>query len=101
MDFLSGCGNEFILIGRHNMNFFDKYHIMRRLLIVAFSFCLLIITYKIFCNGVTNLDVFKVSIYVSFSGIITFMLKFYFDSRNIEIKSDIKMKEKKGKENEC
>ena len=82
------------------MNWIDKHHIIRRLLILIYSGFLLMITYKIFCNGVT-IDVFKVSIYVSFSGIITFMLKFYFDSRNIEIKGDIKMKEKKEKKNEC
>jgi len=79
------------------MNIVDKYHIIRRLLILIYSGFLLMITYKIFCNGVI-IDVFKVSVYVSFSGIITFMLKFYFDSRNIEIKDNLKNKEEKEKE---
>ena len=70
------------------MNWFDKYHIIRRLLIAFYSYFLLRITYNIFCTDIT-VDVFKVSIYVSFSGIITFMLKFYFDSRNIEIKGKL------------
>jgi len=73
------------------MNWFDKYHVMRRLLILFYSAFLLVITYKIFCDGVA-IDVFKVSIYVSFAGIITFMLKFYFDSRNLEIKGKIDQK---------
>jgi len=33
-------------------------------------------------------DALKVSAYVSFAGIITFMIKFYHDSRNIEIKNN-------------
>ena len=68
---------------------------MRRLLLVAFTSILLIITYKIFCNGVV-MDVLKVSVYVSFSGLIGFMLKFYFDSRDIEIKDQLETKDKKG-----
>ena len=71
------------------MDWFDRHHIMRRLLLGVFTCVLLIITYKIFCDGVMNLDAFKVSVYVAFSGIITFMLKFYFDSRNIEIRGGI------------
>ena len=70
------------------IDYFDKHHIMRRLLLVAFTSILLMITYKIFCTDV-KMDVFKVSVYVSFSGLMGFMLKFYFDSRDIEIKGKI------------
>jgi len=72
------------------MDWFDRHHIIRRLLLAAFTSVLLIITYKIFCDGVKDLDAFKVSVYISFSGLIGFMLKFYFDSRDIEIRNKIK-----------
>jgi len=63
----------------------DKYHIVRRSLLYIYSGFYLRITYRMFCEGIP-LDVFKVSAYVTFTGIITFMLKFYFNSRDKEIK---------------
>ena len=69
-------------------DFIDKHHIVRRLLIVIYSFFLLKITYRLLCEGIP-INAFNTTVYVSFAGIITFMLKFYFDSRNIEIKGKI------------
>ena len=67
------------------MNWIDKYHIIRRLLLGVFAYYFLKITYNIFCNGLP-LDAFKVTVYITFAGIITFMVKFYYDSRDKEIK---------------
>lgn len=68
------------------MNWIDKYHAIRRLLLAIFAYFFLKITNHIFCDGVAS-DALKISVYVSFSGIITFMIKFYYDSRNIEIRN--------------
>jgi len=68
---------------------------MRRLLLVAFTSILLIITYKIFCNGVV-MDVLKVSVYVSFSGLIGFMLNFILTVGILKLKISWKLKIKKG-----
>jgi len=73
------------------MNWFDKYHIIRRLLLAVYTFYHLKITYHLFCNGIP-LDAFKVSVYVTFSGLIGYMVKFYYNSRDIEIKDNIKEK---------
>ena len=69
------------------MNWIDKYHIIRRLLLAVFSYFFLKITNHIFCDGMSS-DALKISVYVSFAGIITFMAKFYYDSRNIETKNN-------------
>jgi len=68
------------------MNWIDRYHIIRRLLLAFFTYFFLKITNHIFCDGVAS-DALKISVYVSFAGIITFIIKFYHDSRNIEIKN--------------
>jgi len=77
------------------MNWIDKHHIIRRLLLGIYSYFYLKITYHLFCNGVA-LDAFKVSAYVTFSGLIGYMVKFYYNSRDIGIKDQLKTKEKKG-----
>lgn len=77
------------------MSFFDKYHIIRRLLLGVYSYFYLKITYHLFCGGGT-LDVFKISAYVTFSGLIGYMVKFYYNSRDVEIKDQLKSKEKEG-----
>ena len=71
------------------MNWIDKYHIIRRLLLAVFAYLFLKITNHIFCDGVAS-DALKISVFVSFAGIITFMINFYYDSRNIEIKNNSK-----------
>lgn len=81
------------------MNWIDKYHIIRRALLIVFVYFFLKITDHIFCNGVT-LDAFKVSAYGIFTGIITFMIKFYYDSRNIEIKDNLKHPSRTEKRND-
>jgi len=65
------------------MNWIDKYHIIRRSLLIIFTYFFLKITYKIFFNGIT-LDTFKLSAYIFFGGIETFIVKFYHDSRDKE-----------------
>lgn len=65
------------------MNIIDKYHIIRRLLLAVFTYFFLLITYKIFFDGII-LDTYKLSAYLFFGGIITFMVKFYYDSRDKE-----------------
>ena len=67
------------------MNWLDKYHVIRRLLLIVFTYYFLNITYHLFYNGAT-LDAFKVSAYGIFAGIETLMIKFYHDSRDKEIK---------------
>lgn len=62
----------------------DKYHVVRRLLLIAFTYFFLKITYKLFCDGVA-LDAFKVSAYGIFAGMETLIIKFYHDSRDLEI----------------
>ena len=81
------------------MNWIDKYHVIRRILLAVFIYFFLKITNHIFYNGVI-LDAFKVSVYIAFSGIITFMIKFYYDSRNIEIKNNLKDSTKVEKKND-
>jgi len=66
------------------MNWIDKFHLIRRLLLGIFTYFFLLITYRLFCDGVA-LDAFKVSAYGIFAGIETLLIKFYLDSRNIEI----------------
>lgn len=66
------------------MNWLDKYHVIRRSLLIVFTYFFLTITYRLFCDGVA-LDAFRVSAYGIFAGIETLLIKFYLDSRNIEI----------------
>jgi len=66
------------------MNWIDRFHLIRRLLLGIFTYFFLLITYRLFCDGVV-LDAFKVSAYGIFAGIETLLIKFYLDSRNIEI----------------
>ena len=66
------------------MNWIDRFHLIRRLLLGIFTYFFLLITYRLFCDGVA-LDAFKVSAYGIFAGIETLLIKFYLDSRNIEI----------------
>ena len=65
-------------------NWIDRFHLIRRLLLGIFTYFFLLITYRLFCDGVA-LDAFKVSAYGIFAGIETLLIKFYLDSRNIEI----------------
>ena len=68
-------------------NWVNRYHLIRRLLLGIFTYFYLKITYHIFFVG-TSSDNLKISAYLSFAGIITFMIKFYYDSRNIEMKNN-------------
>ena len=65
------------------MNWVDKYHIIRRLLLFIFTSLFLYITYRIFFDGIT-LDTYKTGVYYFFGGIVLFMIKFYHDSRDRE-----------------
>ena len=65
------------------MNIIDKYHIVRRLLLVVFVCLFLFITYKIFFDGIV-LDTFKLGAYYFFGGIVLFMIKWYHNSRDKE-----------------
>ena len=69
-------------------DFIDQHHLMRRGLLITYSYFILNITHKLLCGEVA-INAFKVTVYGIFAGILTFMLKFYFDSRNIEIKGSI------------
>ena len=75
------------------MNWLDKYHVIRRSLLIVFTYFFLRITYKIFCDGIT-LDTFKLSAYIFFGGIETFIIKFYHDSRDLEIDNKEKINSK-------
>lgn len=65
------------------MNWIDRFHVIRRGLLIVFTIFFLKITYNLFCDGV-SLDAFKVSAYGIFAGIETLLIKFYLDSRNME-----------------
>lgn len=65
------------------MNIIDKYHIVRRLLLIVFTSFFLFITYRIFFDGIV-LDAFKLSAYIFFGGIVTFMVKWYHNTRDKE-----------------
>ncbi len=67
-------------------NFINKHHIIRRSLLIVFTYFFLKITYNIFLGEIT-LNIFMVSIYGIFTGIEILFIKFYFDSRNIEDKT--------------
>ena len=67
------------------MNWIDKYHVIRRVLLAIFIYVFLNITNKIFFDGII-LDTHKTGAYYFFGGIIIFMIKFYYDSRDKEIK---------------
>jgi len=68
-------------------NWVDRWHLIRRLLLAVFAYVYLNITNHIFFDGTAS-DTLKISAYVSFTGIITFMVKWYHDTRNSEIKGD-------------
>ena len=65
------------------MNWVDKFHVIRRILLAVFSYVYLNITNHIFFDGTAS-DTLKISAYVSFTGIITFMVKWYHDTRDKE-----------------
>ena len=65
------------------MNWVDKYHLIRRILLAVFTYFFLNITSHIFFGSIT-LDTFKLSAYIFFGGIETFIVKFYHDSRDKE-----------------
>ena len=69
-------------------DFIDQHHLMRRGLLITYSYIFLNITHKLLCGEVV-INAFKITAYGIFTGILTLMLKFYFDSRNIEIKGTI------------
>jgi len=71
------------------MNIIDKYHVIRRGLLIVFTYFFLKITYHLFYNGAT-LDAFKVSAYGIFAGIETLLIKFYLNSRSEEMKYEPK-----------
>ena len=66
------------------MNFIDKYHVIRRLLVFAITAIFLKVTLDIF-DG-TVLDTFRVTAYGIFCGLETLIIKFYLDSRDKEKK---------------
>jgi len=75
------------------MNWIDKHHVIRRLLLAFYSYFYLKITHHLFCGGGT-LDAFKVSAYLTFSGLIGYMVKYYYNSRDVEIKEQLKNNKK-------
>jgi len=66
------------------MNWIDKFHIIRRILVFAITFIFLKITINIFSS--ITLDTFKVTAYGLFCGMETLIIKFYLNSRDKEIK---------------
>jgi len=67
------------------MNWIDRFHLIRRLLLGIFTYFFLLITYRLFCDGVA-LDAFKVSAYGIFAGLETLFIRFYLNSRDLEDK---------------
>lgn len=67
-------------------DFISKYHLIRRILVLAITFIFLKTTLQIF-NG-TVLDTFKVTAYGIFAGIFTLIIKFYLQSGKDEAEGD-------------
>jgi hypothetical protein len=65
------------------LNFIDKYHIIRRSLLIVFTYFFFKVTYAIFCQGAA-LDAYKVSAYGIFAGMETLLIRFYLNSRDKE-----------------
>ena len=65
------------------MNWIDKFHLIRRLLLGIFTYFFLLITYRLFCDGVA-LDAFKVSAYGIFTSVEILFIKYYLNSRTDE-----------------
>jgi len=65
------------------MNIVDRFHLVRRVLLVVFVCLFLFITYKIFFDGIV-LDTFKIGVYYFFGGIVLFIVKWYHNSRDKE-----------------
>jgi len=67
------------------MNIIDKFHLIRRGLLIVFTYFFLRVTNHILFDSTAS-DTIKISVYISFAGIITFMIKWYHDTRDKEIK---------------
>ena len=67
------------------MNFIDRFHIVRRILVFAITAIFCKVTLNIF-DGIT-LDTFKVTAYGLFCGLETLIIKFYLNSRSEEDKN--------------
>jgi len=67
------------------VNFIDKYHIIRRILLGVFTYVFLNISNHIFFDGI-KLDNYKSGAYLFLGSIFTLIVKFYFNSRDKEIK---------------
>ena len=66
------------------MNWVDRYHIVRRILVFAITFIFCKVTLDIF-DG-TVLDTFRVTAYGLFCGLETLIIKYYLNSRTEEDK---------------
>ena len=62
------------------MNWVDRYHLIRRILVFAITFIFLKVTLDIFNGHI--LDTFKVTAYGLFCGLETLIIKFYLNSRS-------------------
>jgi hypothetical protein len=65
------------------MSFINRHHIIRRALLIAFTYFFFRVTYAIFCQGAA-LDAYKVSAYGIFAGMETLLIRFYLNSRDKE-----------------
>jgi len=66
-------------------DFVNRYHLIRRILLGVFTYVFLNISNHIFFDGV-KLDNYKSGAYLFLGGIFTFMVKWYFNSRDKEDK---------------
>ena len=66
------------------MNFIDKWHVIRRILVFAITGVFIKVTLGIF-DGVV-LDAYRVTAYGIFCGLETLIIRFYLDSRDKEDK---------------
>jgi len=69
------------------MNWIDKYHVIRRILVFAITFVFLKITINIF-NGNIILNEHLTTIYKVFGGLITLILIFYLKSGKKDVEGD-------------
>ena len=68
-------------------DFINRYHLIRRILVLAILYCFLKVTVNIFSGGIA-LDTFLTTVYGIFAGLVTLIIKFYLQSKNDEAEGD-------------
>ena len=68
-------------------DFITKHHLIRRIIVFSILYCFLKITLDIFSGNVA-LDAFKTTVYITFGGLVTLIVKFFLQSGEDDAKGD-------------